>query len=222
MGHTLATLTPLVRSGPRVSSSTRHVCILLTWLLLGGAAVRARQSAQGNQSAVSPAQPEVIWVDAGPLPTSLKQLWTKTAVVVRGEVTSVSEPRRHPTDRAPLAIRFYTIRVIEIAKTAKDLEIEPGRIVRVMQFGGTIVDQGHEIRTISSATVLSAGLEAYFFLNKLENPDAYTIVHDDAGVFRIVSGDLVQVPQLLKHVPELQDRETVPSAELKKILRHLD
>jgi hypothetical protein len=199
-------------------AATRRVGLLLAWLLLSGAVAGARQSAQ---SPASLSQPEVIWLDAGPLPSSLQQLWTQTALVVRGEVTSVGEPIRHPGSPSPLAIRFSTIRVIEIVKATRDLRVEPGQVIQVMQFGGTIVDHGREVQTKSSATLLTTGLDAYFFLNKLTTPDAYAIVHDDAGVFPIAPGDLVQVPQLLKHLPELEGRVAVPGTELKKIFRHL-
>jgi hypothetical protein len=181
------------------------VSILLTAFLstsVGSAEAREPRGVRSNaRPASSSDQTSTIVVDELPLPRSLREMVSRSAAVIRGRVVSVGRPERLPNGQMPTAVRFHLIEVLEVIKDDPSRRI-PKRI-RVMQFGGTLIEDKQEVQTANPGSILRADDEVVLFLKGYH--EDYSLVSNSAGVFQVdkVQHDTVRIPKAAEHMADL-------------------
>jgi hypothetical protein len=165
----------------------------------------------------------VLYMDVMPPPTTLRSLWDESSAVVHATVKSTSLPRRDPrsSPEKPMAIRLQVLTVLEVLKQHDSRPI--GAEVVVKQFGGTLVVNGREIRTVYAEAVFNVGEELILFLDRASDEGEYPVRYADAGAFKIDPASRhVRVPKLVSsRMPALSDRASIALAEFLDTLRAL-
>ena len=126
------------------------------------------------------AMQRVEWIDSLAPPPSLRQLWDRSVVVVRGVVSTCTAPTY---GGLTLVSRRCSVHVIETLKA------EPAAAdaadIDLIQLGGTIGRGAEAITTYGDGILLAAQTEYVLFLLKPPAYAAYAIAYSDGGIYPV-------------------------------------
>lgn len=150
-------------------------------------------------------------VDYMPPPDSLEGLWNAAHAVVRARVISVGAP---VMGRFKLVEREHQFQVVEVLKAPDNFQ----DTFRVVQPGGTVMQDGVEVFTPYGGDFLDVSGEALLFLASTDRPNTYAPVFGPAGVF-VVRGArdasqpqnwaTVEIPNSARRIREFEGRQSI-------------
>ncbi|HUL73476.1 MAG TPA: hypothetical protein VLT86_10265 [Vicinamibacterales bacterium] len=181
-------------------------------MLAAGSDIVTRAAYDGwRQPRDAAPHPATIVVDEGPGPSSLRALVAKSDLIVRGRIGTPGAPEALAGARAPLAVRYSPVVVLETLKSAAPDS------VRLMQFGGTIAADDRVVETRNPVALdFPPGGQSVLFLKKHPAVDAYVLVSSLVGVYRLDDdGRSVSLPADARQMPELFGRRTMTADELR-------
>jgi len=155
--------------------------------------------------------PAAIVVDEGPGPSSLRALVLESDLIVRGRVGAPGGPEALAGARAPLAVRYQPVVVLETLKSSAPASL------RLMQFGGTITADDRVVETKNPLAVsFLPDQVAVLFLRKHPAVDAYVLVSSLVGAYPIdADGRSVDIPTDARQMPDLSGHRAMSIDDLR-------
>jgi len=171
-------------------------------VLVSGVLDPESTSRHPGQSASSTQQTIKVFVDPGPWPQTLREVWATSPLIVHGVVASTDPPRiigDHGLGRN------HTVRIIEVLKSA--LVNPPGSSVVVRQLGGTVVTNNRtDVSTTLPDVILREGQEYILFLGPSNEVGTFVIRYDSAAFLVGPAARLVSMPTAATRLAELKGK----------------
>jgi hypothetical protein len=168
-----------------------------------------------------------VFLDYGPLPSTIREYWQKCDFVVHGRVSHVSaaEAVSQLGRNAPmLVIHTVTFQIVESLKN--DPDRPAGLSIDVRYDGGTAVVNGTEVSTAYGAPLPGVGGEEYvlFLARSRVGRAYYALLNGSAGAFKVdvLQGRATLLPSVAFNMKnEFAGKKDVALTELLETLRKL-
>jgi hypothetical protein len=168
-------------------------------------------------------QRTVTVIDFPAAPPSLDEMWERTPVIVRAKV--VASGRATVAAGEEAVHRPHILELIEVLRDSSG-SLDPGKRVRVLQYGGTADLNGKLVSTVNSMSRLfEVGDEVVLFLDAERKDASFSLRFGGAGAFWLgdnkESLEIITVPTAVRRMEVFKGRSQIQKAELLGLFRKL-
>lgn len=158
----------------------------------------------------------VLYVNYGPPPHNLDELWDISQLVVRGAVEA-SQVRRATPSGPPSVVTDHRVRVLEVLKNSLGRTTNL-QVIHVLQSAGSMTVDGKEITVDpGSMPVLAPKQEVVVFLTEWAKGGGFAISSGPSGLY-VLDDAVLKIPSFMK--PAFADEGTVTKSRFLSTLRN--